>query len=315
MPIDRIKIVKRDLKSFFFKTLAVVATFLIFSACTSGKPTETQSNDQKGSGGVSTTGPAASSGREQFSVEITPKDATRRTNISLIPKGFNISDAKIEWLADGVAISGANAYILSAASIKKGSVVKAKVNVKGREFSSNEIVIKNSPPEITAARFQPSGNTLGVDVAAEDADGDNVTLVYAWSVNEKPAGTDKTVGIPVKRGDKISVKITPSDGESDGRAVVLSSEARNMPPVLSDQRDIKFYGNLWTCQLKSSDHDGDPVTFVLKSGPQGMAIDPNTGLLTWQVPADFKGKTSCVVAVKDVHGGESSYNVDVDIGR
>src|SRR5512139_1377378 len=245
------------------KYLVVFVALLPLAACSSGKPTGSQSPDQKGSAGFSTTGFASSLGVEQFSVEITPKDATRRTNILLIEKGFNISDAKIEWLADGVAISGANAYILSAASIKKGSVVKAKVNVKGREISSNEIVIKNSPPEITGARFKPSGNSLGVDVTAEDADGDNVTIAYAWSVNEKPAGTDKTIGIPVKRGDKMSVRITPSDGEAEGRTIILTSEARNMPPVLSDQRDIKFYGNLWTCQLKAVDHDGDTVTFAL----------------------------------------------------
>ncbi len=268
MPIERIKIMK-DLRCSSFITLVALTMILAMAACSSGKPSESQSQDQKASAGVSTTGSAASSGNEQFLVEITPKDATRRTNMMLIAKGFNISDAKIEWLADGVAISGANAYILSGASIKKGSVVKAKVNVKGREIASNEIVIKNSPPVITGARFKPSGNSLGVAVTAEDADGDNVTLAYAWSVNEKPAGTDKTIGISVKRGDKMSVRITPSDGESEGRTIILTSEARNMPPVLSDQRDIKFYGNLWTCQLKAVDHDGDTVTFALKSGPPG----------------------------------------------
>ncbi len=306
---------EKALRSFLFKTVAAVTALLTFAACSSEKPTETQSPGQKGSAVVSVAGVPTSSGTEQFSVEITPKDATRRTNMVLIAKGFNTPDAKIEWLADGVPISGANAYILNAASIKKGSVVKAKVNIKGREISSNEVVIKNSPPEITGARFKPSGNTLGVDVTAEDADGDNVTLAYAWSVNEKSAGADKIIGTQVKRGDKISVRITPSDGESEGRTIILSSEAHNMPPVLSDQRDIKFYGSLWTCQLKAIDHDGDTVTFALKSGPPGMTIDPNTGFLTWQVPGDFKGKPSCVVALKDVHGAESSYTVDIDIGR
>ncbi len=314
MPIKRIKTMK-DVKCSCFHILVALTMILAMASCSSQKPTGNQNPDQNVSAGVSTNGSPASSGTEQFSVEITPKDATRRTNMMLIAKGFNISDAKIEWLADGVPISGANAYILSAASIKKGSVIKAKLNVKGREISSNEIVIKNSPPEITGARFKPSGNALGVDVTAEDADGDNVTLTYAWSVNEKSAGADKIIGTQVKRGDKISVRITPSDGESEGRTIILSSAAHNMPPVLSDQRDIKFYGSLWTCQLKAIDHDGDPVTFVVKSGPQGMTIDPNTGLLTWQVPGDYKGKTSCVVALKDIHGAESSYTLDVDIGR
>ena len=46
-----------------------------------------------------------------------------------------------------------------------------------------------------------------------------------------------------------------------------------------------------------------------------MTIDPNSGLMTWHVPEDFTGKTSCIAVVKDGHGGEANYTVNIDIGE
>jgi len=269
--------------------------------------------DKKGRAGVSATGAPAATG--QYSIEIAPQDATRRSTLTLISKGFNLPEAKIEWLVDGMPAGGANTYTFSASQTKKGAVLQARVTAKGREMRSNEVVIKNSPPEITGGHFLLSGNAIAVDVTTNDADDDSVTLTYGWSVNDKQAGTGKTLDARVKRGDKISVRIIPSDGESEGRPVVLTSEARNMPPVISDQKEIRFDGKIWTCQLKAVDSDSDPVTFSLKSAPPGMTIDPNSGLMTWHVPEDFKGKTSCIAIVKDDHGGESTYTVNIDIGE
>jgi len=285
-------------------------------ACSSGKQPETggQGPDGKGSAGIPASASSSTAGEAQYSVEIKPEDATRRSTLALITKGFNLAEAKIEWLVDGVTVRGTNPYTYNAAAIKKGSVVQAKVTTKEKEMRSNEVAIKNSPPEITGGHFVLAGNNIAVDVTTSDADEDSITLTYEWTVNDKPAGAGKGLETRVKRGDKIAVRIIPSDGESEGRPVVLTSEARNMPPAITEQKDVRFDGKVWTCQLKAVDQDGDAFTFILKSGPPGMTIDPNTGLMTWQVPEDFKGKSSCIAAVKDGHGGEVNYTVDIEIG-
>ncbi len=303
---------ERFMKSFFSKSFLVLFALAVLSACTS-KPSGTDGlrpGEKGGAGVASATAPA---GEGQYAIEIAPKDATRRSALYIVPKGLNLSGAEIEWLVDGMPVDGANATAFSAAKAKKGSVVQARVTVKGTEMRSNQVTIGNSPPEITGGHFLLSGNTLAVDVTTADADEDSVSLTYAWSVNDKPAGTGKTLDAHVKRGDKISVKIVPSDGESDGRPVILTSEARNMAPILTEQKDVRFDGKIWTCQLNAVDHDGDAVTYGIKSGPPGMTIDAQTGLMTWHVPDDFKGKTSCIAVVKDSHGGETSYTVNIDI--
>lgn len=302
------------MKSFLFKNLFVLITLVAFISCSSGKPSETEGQrpgEKGGPGGVTSAAAPATEG--QYSLEIAPKDATRRSALYIVPKGFNLADAKIEWLVDGMPVDGANASSFSAAQTKKGSVVLARVTTKGMEMLSNQVLIGNSPPEITGGHFLLSGNTLAVDVTTTDADEDSITLAYAWTVNDKPAGTGKTLDTRVKRGDKISVRIVPSDGESEGRPVVLTSEARNTPPTLAEHKEVRFDGKVWTCQLNAIDQDGDTITYDLKSAPPGMTIDAKTGLMTWHVPEDFKGKTSCIAVLKDSHGSEANYTVNIDI--
>ncbi|MBI5042997.1 MAG: Ig-like domain-containing protein [Nitrospirae bacterium] len=121
------------------------------------------------------------------------------------------------------------------------------------------------------------------------------------------------MGGEVKKGDKISVKITPFDGEAHGKPVVLNREISNVPPRIADDRGFNFSGDAFTYQVKAYDADGDPLTYSLKSAPAGMTIDPKTGLVQWKVPAEFKGKASFTVGAADGKGGESSYTLTIDI--
>ena len=85
-----------------------------------------------------------------------------------------------------------------------------------------------------------AGDTLYVDVVGSDIDGDEVTILYEWTKNGEPAGTEKQIGVPIKRGDKISIKITPFDGETYGQPVVLRREIGNLPPVIIEDKSIYF---------------------------------------------------------------------------
>ena len=168
---------------------------------------------------------------------------------------------------------------------------------------------KNTPPEMTKIKIMPevfkSGDTLYVDVAAADADGDDVTIQYEWTKNKKAAGQERQIGVPIKRGDKIDIKITPYDGKVYGRSVILHREIANLPPMIIVDKNSRFDGNIFTYQVKASDADNDALAYSLKSAPQGMTIDKASGLLRWDVPGSFKGKASFTVSVTDGHGGEA----------
>jgi len=252
-----------------------------------------------------------------YSLEITPTNASRNSTIYLIAQGFNPSDAKIEWLVNGKVTTTPISSQFNAMETKKWDRVQARAMLHGREILSNTIQIRNSLPEISKITFLPEvfklGDTLSVEASGSDIDGDKVTVSYEWNKNGEPAGNSNRLEVPLKRGDKISVKITPFDGEVYGRSVVLPKEILNLPPMINEDKKFYFDGKVYSYQVKATDPDGDLLAYSLKSAPQGMTINPSTGLIQWHVPPDFKGKSPITVSVTDGHGGEAVQNLTLEI--
>ncbi len=189
-----------------------------------------------------------------------------------------------------------------------------------REKASKEtIASRNIPPQISKVRILPEdvfkpGDTLSVDASGSDIDGDEVTIFYEWIKNGEPAGNDKQITEPLKRGDKVSIKVTPFDGEDYGHPLVFHREILNLPPMIIEHKKANFDGNLYTHQMEATDPDGDTLTYSLNEAPDGMDIDKATGLITWEVEGKHTGRHTVHVQVSDGHGGKSSYHLNVTIG-
>lgn len=262
-------------------------------------------------------GTSAGSG---YALVVSPKEPVRTTTLTLIPSGFQVSDAKILWLIDNEPAATPEPDRFNPADffeIKKGVSIQAKAVVAGTEVFSNTVHIKNAVPEVSGVKFLPEvfrpGDKLSVEAATSDLDGDTVTLQYAWTKNRKPAGTGKTLDGPVKRGDAVSVRITPFDGEDHGRPVDIEREIKNLPPVIAENRKFGFDGSRYTYQTKANDPDGDTLKYSLGSAPEGMTINSGTGLLQWTVPKEFTGRTSAAITVDDGNGGVANYVVNITI--
>lgn len=188
---------------------------------------------------------------------------------------------------------------------------------KEKELPAGIATTKNTPPEIARLKIMPEvfkpGDSLYIDAEAKDTDGDRVSILYEWAKNGEPAGNTEKLAAQIKRGDRISVKVTPFDGKEYGRPIVLQREIRNMPPVIIEEKQHRLEGGLFTYPVKASDPDGDPLTYSIKTGPSGMLIDPKTGLVQWKVPPDFKGKAPFTVSVSDGHSGEAVLSLTVRI--
>jgi hypothetical protein len=286
--------------------LIITTAFLCFS-CTSDKPSA-----QGVTGAAAQTGAGAA-----YALEIMPKNATRESTLQLIPRGFDLSDAKIEWLVNDRPFTTLVPTEFAGAEAEKGEVIQARATVREQEILSDSVLIMNTPPEIVSSKFIPDvvkkGDALGIEAVGNDADGDSITILYEWTLNGSPAGKGQSIEGALKRGDKITVQVTPFDGEAYGRSVSLSREIANWPPVFLEHKEFSYDGSLYTYQAKASDPDGDPLTFSLASAQAGMAIDPSSGVLTWTVPSDFKGKTSVTLIVSDGHGGTGRYTVEASI--
>jgi hypothetical protein len=250
-------------------------------------------------------------------LEISPKAASRGSTVNLVFTGFSASDAKIEWLLNGAPEESASPNQFTLSQARKGDTLQAKALIQGREILSNMIEIVNAPPEITSMNLLDEGikpgGALGVAVTGSDVDGDSVTFLYEWTINGRPAGTGERIEGQVKRGDVVVVKATPYDGENYGRFIEQTREIQNLPPIIQEHKDFQFDGTRYTYQVKASDPDGDPLTYAIESPPEGMAIDKSSGLITWNVPAEFKGKKSVSLVVTDGHGGTARYVLNITI--
>lgn len=176
--------------------------------------------------------------------------------------------------------------------------------------------VQNNPPELSKVKLMPEvfkfGDRLYIEAEGSDIDGNEVTMIYEWTINGGPAGNSREIDAQIKRGDRISVRITPYDGELYGSPLTLKREIGNIPPLISEDKNIIFDGNTYTYQIKATDPDGDVLTYSLKTAPDGMTVN-SSGLIQWNVPTDFKGKAPVAVTVLDGHGGESVLNFDVRI--
>lgn len=290
------------------KLLYYISLLLIVS-CSSEKPAEVgakrPSEDGKSSSGA------------PYSLEIIPVDAARNSTLFLTSKGFSLSDAKAAWLVNGSPVISPSSEQFKLSDAKKGDTVQAKAIIQEKEILSNTIQVKNAPPEISKIKFIPEvfkpGDILGVDVTGKDIDDDKVTFIYEWTKNKEPAGSDKQIGAPIKRGDKISVKITPFDGEAYGKPITFERDIKNISPIINEHTNYKFDGKTYSYQVNATDPDEDILTYSLKSAPSGMTINPKTGLIQWNVPAEFKGKAVFSVSATDGHGGESTQNLAFEI--
>jgi hypothetical protein len=293
-------------------------TLLLLISCSSEKPSGTDAQKPSDSidkkGAVQTLNPP---GISEYALEVYPSEASRNSTLSLRSKGINLENAKIEWFVNGNPVAGTLPYQFKPIDTKKGDKIQAKATIKDIEVVSNIITVINARPELSRIKIMPEvfrqGDKLYVDVTGTDIDGDDVTILYEWTKNGEPAGNNKEIDAPLKRGDKVTVKINPFDGESYGSAAILNRDIKNMPPEIIDDKKYDLSGKVFTCRITATDPDGDALVYSLKTAPSGMTIDPSTGLIKWNVPPEFKGKAIITAAVNDGHGGEASQSFNLEI--
>ena len=250
----------------------------------------------------------ASVARAGRSLQIIPEQASSTTPLKLVAKGFDLSRAKVRWLKNGKPLAVGPELRMETGdfNVTRGDEVLAVADIDGAEVLSGAVIIGNSPPRMKSVKLMPvaSSQSVRVDAVAEDPDRDTVTIGYEWTKNEEPAGDDVQIGVPLKRGDWFTVRVTPFDGEEYGSTVVIRREVKNFPPEFTGEIKRDFDGKLFTFEVKALDPDGDPLAYAV-SGPEGAKIEPYAGAGSWEVPEDFEGRVSFTVTVADGHGGEA----------
>lgn len=183
-----------------------------------------------------------------------------------------------------------------------------------KDFSSSVGTAPNQPPRVEYVDVVPLypkiGDTIKVIVKATDPDGDEVNLIYMWFKNGEPLfETSDTLVLSkdsFKRGDLITMNVIPDDGKAKGVQGMMKAIIGNASPqIVSTAREGRFEDRKFTYQIRATDPEGDPLKYSLKQAPEGMTINADTGLIQWDVPADFKDKAQVTVLVTDDKEGEA----------
>lgn len=183
-----------------------------------------------------------------------------------------------------------------------------------------KLAISGKAPKIIFVRMSPQMPRLGDQLSVEartDGDGaGGVVLRYAWSVNG--TGVDDAKGpvlaAPLKKGDKVSVVITPTKGNLVGPSVAQFVTIGNSPPfVKSNLANVQTTLDKFTASVVSEDPDGDVVFYSLLQGPEGMDINKINGQLTWSFLKKTSGVYSVSISVKDSDSAETILNLPISI--
>nr|MDO8113000.1 hypothetical protein [Candidatus Sigynarchaeota archaeon] len=245
---------------------------------------------------------------------ITPGTAYKNTTLTVTPAGWVDAHGDepqylIRWIRNGVAIPGQVGNTLSPAFFNKTQHVIAEVTpfdgrFAGTAVNSSEIIIQNTPPTLTGVTVSPSNptrqSTLQTAVYGwHDTDGDSGTVSYQWYRNGMLLGgeTSATLNLAIVGagvGNTLKVKVTPSDGTSNGQNV-NSSEVTVHSVFPGGYYAPSFGGNEMFVAVNGSDVTGN--------GSQGNPYQSITQGIT---QANLMGKSKVIV-------GEGTYNESIDL--
>lgn len=176
---------------------------------------------------------------------------------------------------------------------------------------------------IQAVRLKPDRPTrmesLQAEVIPATSAPGKLAYAYRWKVNDRivPEAGSSLVLSPFKRGDLVSVTVTPSDGSTDGLSVESQLVAiHGTPPSLElkAQRQMRKPGQPIELELIGVSPEGGPVVFSLEPPlVPGMTIDRSSGKISWLLQPDQKGPFRFGAAVADDQGGKVTKEFDITV--
>jgi large repetitive protein len=185
----------------------------------------------------------------------------------------------------------------------------------------NDAPVANPP---LAPQANPDGATVSVPTAATFSDVDGDVLTY--SATSLPAGLsiNATTGVisgTIDRsasqlnGGVYSVTVTASDGKGGTVTSTFSWTVTNPAPTASNDTATTNEDTPVTVAVltNDTDPDGDPLSVVSATAPNGtVVINPN-GTITYTPAANFNGTDTITYTITDGQGGTSTATVTVTV--
>jgi hypothetical protein len=230
------------------------------------------------------------------------------------------------WTFDGQRVAERGSSLAVPESARKGVAIEVEVTAHDGRVGSQPAVaagrVGNRAPHLESVKLEPAegvkvGGELVAVPLAEDPDGDGLRFATSWRVNgravEGSGERFSTAGL--KRGDRVQARVTASDGDSetspvDSDPVALGNSA---PTITSTPSGVSADGR-FRYAVEAEDPDGDRnLRYRLATGPEGAAVDPLLGEVTWSATGKDAGTHAFEVVVSDGHGGETKQRFEVAV--
>jgi hypothetical protein len=238
---------------------------------------------------------------------------------------------RYSWTIDGRRLLETGPRIRLPANATNSSIAVTVVATDGEdqsEATTAHFRAGNRAPRLTAldietveiAGIRGKAPHWRVTAAVEDDDGNHTSVHYEWLRNGEivAEGTDVFAKDRVARGDVVTVRATAFDGQSHSNTLASAPiEIANSPPeIVSTPPGLDGSGS-FRYQPEVRDPDkGDRLTYRLLEGPEGMEIDPASGLLVWKPTIHHAGSHAVAFEVRDPYYAHSrqSFRVRVEVG-
>jgi len=175
-----------------------------------------------------------------------------------------------------------------------------------------------SPPAIEKVSLEPkspvTGDQLRATVQATDPAGAALMVLYRWKIDGQVVqeSEDSVLNSPLHRGGSVELEVVVSNHASSCSPVRVAAFVGNASPTVRLSGQSLESGNDYHAKIEAADPEGDPIRFMLKSGPPGMNVDPATGAIRWIVKTEDTGASHEVqIAAQDSEGAETLLNYQI----
>lgn len=193
--------------------------------------------------------------------------------------------------------------------------------VGGIDFGNHKLPAPNQAPLITSTppAAVSLGSSLRYDVKASDANGDR--LSYTLLQNPDGMVIDPERGVLIwtpKSGQvgrsAVELEVADGNGGTARQSFELVVKGANLPPQIVSTPPITAALNApYRYEVLASDPDADALTYSLVRAPEGMTIDPDTGVVTY-TPTSSSSSSPVEILVSDGFGGSSRQSFELAIG-
>ena len=247
--------------------------------------------DVNGQPVVTNPGNKTSSEGDTVSLFITatdPDEDELTFSASNLPDGLSIDSGSGE-------ISGTLSYTASVTSPYSVIVYAddgGSPNLQGQTSFTWTINDVNEAPEVTTPPNQSDaeGDEVSLQITATDPDGNNLSysasnLPDGLSIAESTGLISGTITYSAHASSPFSVLVTVTDDGSPSKFSQVSfswtvADTNQAPTITNPGNQSSAEGAIISLQIMAADLDGNPLTYSAVNLPDGLSINPGSGLIS-----------------------------------